>query len=289
VVVVVPPLMERQRGFGGGVATVCRLAARIGAAVEVFGEEHGLKTLQGIAAAERARVDAGWVPYDDWEDILNILARHLVAEDMLVLLSPRSGQLAWDRTVERLPAQLARRFPSHNAVLVYPPDPDADGEGMASARSEPRDDAFPDDGIFARAATDALTQGAGTVGAAIATLVRRRFGDGPLAQHVVRALEKNEAVELAEGVWLLHAHVEGLAEAALLLAAGRFEHPGRPPARIVALLASPLDSPPERHLRLLAAFARIAQDETRIARLAAAADAASLRAALRGDPVTPHQ
>lgn len=288
VVVVVPPFMERQREISSGLNTVCRLAGRIGAAVEVFGDGRGLKILQAAATTERLRIDAGWVPYDDWEDILNILARHLAEKDMVVLISPRSGQLAWDRTVERLPSQLASRFASHNAVVVYPPDPDAgSGSGgyvLPAARPEGLDETFPIDLILAHAATDALTAGTGSVDATITTLARRRFGDGPVAQRVIQALKRNEAVELTSGVWLLHAHVEGVSEAALLLAAGLFQHPAnQPPARIVALLVSPLDSPPEQHLHLLATFARLTQDATRVARIAAARDAASLHEALRAE------
>ncbi len=283
VVVVVPPLMELQRDVGSGLRTVTRLATRIGATVEVFSGEHGRQTLQAAAAAEKTKVIGGWARYDNWEDILGILERFVATEDMLVLVSPRSGQLAWDKSVERLPSLLARRFPAHNAVVVYPPDPDdpARGDESLTLQSEDREAESDLERAWACCAADALTGGSGPVQGVIAATVRRRFGGAGDAERVVRALLNNEAVEIAPGVLLLHAHIEGLDEAALLLASGRFEQAGGPPARVIVLLASPLGSPPEEHLRLLAAIARLAQDEARVARLATARDSTELRDALR--------
>jgi len=281
VVVVVPPLMERHDGAGSALRMVVRLASRIGATVHVWVCEQGKQPLQAIAAAEKIRVDGAWVAYDDWNDILGSLARHTTDADMLILIGPRNGQLAWSRSVERLPSLLARQFTAHNAAVIYPPDVDDEpaDAGPPAHRKEERM-AFDLKRIWQRCASDALTAGSGSVSTVIAALVRRRFGDGHEAERVVRALTGNEAVEVVPGVLLLHAHIDQFEEAALLLATGHFEHADGTPIRVVLLLASPLDSPPEQHLRLLAAIAHLAQNKQRLDRIATAGDPAILQAVL---------
>jgi len=282
VVALAPPLMERQEGVGGALLVLTRLAARIGAGVEVFVCEHGKRDLQAAAATEKARVDGGWVAYDDWDDILGILARHVAADDMLVMISPRRGQLAWDKSVERMPSLLARRFTAHSAAVIYPPEPDGAGAGTAfpAQRTEDREE-DDSEGMLQRCAADAILAGSGTVQAAVAALVRRRYDAGKTAERVTRALARNEAVEVAAGVLLLHAHVDGLDAAAVLLASGRFTRADGLPASVLVVIVSPLDSPPERHLRLLASVARLAQSGERLARIATIRDAAALRDLLR--------
>ena len=57
--------------------------------------------------------------FSSWDDFL-ILGRDIQAEDIIVLVSARSGSVSYNNTLPTLPVKLEKYFTDKSRIVVYP-------------------------------------------------------------------------------------------------------------------------------------------------------------------------
>lgn len=278
--VVVPLLVERQEGIEEGLQSLCTIALKAGTAMTVLVAESGFDALRAALGRVGGKVEPSVATYRQWDGVVPAIRRDLGEGDLLAVVAARRSQAAWDHALERFPSLLARLFPEHNLVVVFPPSSAADGDAATGTADEGRARSLRER-MVDRCAETALLAWSGALPDAVGQLLRRALGPTPTAAAVRAALLRDAPVELVPGVLLAHTHASGVGGALVLLATGRVDVPGREtPAKALLCLVSPFSDPPERHLAILAELVRQVQDPVRMAAVAAAETPEALRSAI---------
>ncbi|NJL31471.1 MAG: universal stress protein [Phycisphaerales bacterium] len=128
IVLLLPPLAEREAGFDMVQKSLRHLADQIGASLLVLVPERGLTQVRKVMTAGtglKPRLQA----YASWEDVREELTKCTKPDDLLVLLSAREGRLSWNGDLPKLPHEMVEQFPHTSCMVIYPSEPTPAGEG----------------------------------------------------------------------------------------------------------------------------------------------------------------
>jgi Kef-type K+ transport system membrane component KefB len=119
-VLILPPYIDRSRGFFDAVRTLKLAANRLG--VEILGLTVGEETgpYREALEAVKPEVPITLDPIAGWEAFPARLKTKVREGDLVVALSARRGTVAWDRELDRLPRRLADLVGGESLLVVYP-------------------------------------------------------------------------------------------------------------------------------------------------------------------------
>lgn len=120
VVLAVPPFSTRQPGFFNAVTEIWTLCQQLGVQLHVITPRDGHQALQSAFNRVKPAVTANWIDIPTWDHMLPELQQKATPEDLIILMAARSGSIAWGPDLDRLPRQLAQRFPTNSFMVVYP-------------------------------------------------------------------------------------------------------------------------------------------------------------------------
>jgi Kef-type K+ transport system membrane component KefB len=120
VIVALPPLASLEAGFPEAMRSVKLLAGQLGGSCLFVSGQESEAHLREKAESVSPVLDATWTTLDDWDDLENWLLMNRMADDLLVLISSRSGAVSWRPTLNRLPQKLAGSLTDLCLVVVYP-------------------------------------------------------------------------------------------------------------------------------------------------------------------------
>jgi Kef-type K+ transport system membrane component KefB/mannitol/fructose-specific phosphotransferase system IIA component (Ntr-type) len=134
IVLIVPPLMNRQKGFSDSLYSVIKLTQMINAKLIICADELSRQGIEPIVAKKKLTLQYEFKLVNSWKGIDRLFDTMLSENDMIIQLLARPGQLAWRLSFDRLPHELATRFSRTNLIAVYPPsDPEHEYEdGLSS-------------------------------------------------------------------------------------------------------------------------------------------------------------
>ncbi len=259
IVLVLPPLAERQPGFESIVKATKTLANQAGTALLVLCATETATGAAGFIRRAPPSIPVSFQTIRSWKGIRDELVDLTTQTDWLMLMAARKGELAWQPSLDRLPSRLAAEFPDMTLSVFIPPDERWEGQQAAEKTA---DSAY----IFSTFIRDRtmLQMDVETTEEVVQELLGAYFGHRTADTHEVTALlhtiSQEEPVELTEDVVLLHAHVPHVMESVIFL--GVSKNPldislasGAP--HILIILLDPVGQDPARHLQALADIARI--------------------------------
>ncbi|MCA1808486.1 MAG: cation:proton antiporter, partial [Lentisphaerae bacterium] len=218
-VVVLPPLIERQPGFEETMRAVKLMAQRLGARVLVVTSIGVPEGFDRKLAELRPVVPMGFEPLAQTADLPATLKRRRLEGDVFALLQVRRGRLAWQPALDRLPGRVVQELPDVDLLSIYLPemrwmeqdDQDTPTDQWRMLRDIPPAQArFDLDGMELLPALHALLSAAFAQRPDVMAAVARRLS-------VIAA----QPVELAAGMVLLHTHLEGIAGPLFFLGVNR--------------------------------------------------------------------
>ncbi|WP_205504575.1 cation:proton antiporter [Rufibacter psychrotolerans] len=119
-VVVAPPLSEREAGFPFWVNTLLQLAKGAGARIRLLGATSTLTTLESyLDNQERFTVHITYELFDDWDKFPD-LAREVTKHDLFTVVLGRPHTVSYRPEFNVVPRYLARYFEDVSCVLLYP-------------------------------------------------------------------------------------------------------------------------------------------------------------------------
>ncbi len=258
-VLVLPPLCERQVGFERLISTVKTLAYQASTSLHVIATATTLQSGRTFIETSRPGVPIVFETLPAWGEARGMLADAVRSGDWVLLAAARKGEIAWQPSLERLPRQLAAAIPDRNLTIAVPATEPWDSVQVSEMVTEPSQviSGFaPDRSEFGMQTSDTKE--------AVAKLLSRYFGEHSVSASAIAELlhtiSQEEPVELVSDVALLHAHVPFVADTVVFLGVTR--HPldiplptGEP--RILIILLDPVGQDPAKHLKALADIARI--------------------------------
>jgi Kef-type K+ transport system membrane component KefB/mannitol/fructose-specific phosphotransferase system IIA component (Ntr-type) len=258
-VVLVPPYADRHAGFEKSIGFIKKLASQAGTGILMLGGSELSDISRRFITGSQPKVPVQFDTIPVWKRVTERLKEVLKDGDWIVLLSSRKGDISWQPSLDRLPGKLLSSCPSFNMSVHYPSSGGWDSRQAAETITvEHRliSGFTPERTLFG--------MDAGGVSDAVATLLAKYFGKRTANTRTVTAIldtiSREEPVELASDVILLHTHLPFVDDSVIFM--GVNKKPLKVPlasggARIVIILLDPVDQDPGRHLKALADIARV--------------------------------
>ncbi|TYL37548.1 cation:proton antiporter [Natronococcus pandeyae] len=117
--VVVPIGADHHEGFYEAVHFVKRIAANLGAELNVLVVEGSGHQFEQLFSLVEEDVTAEFDSISDWGRLLPTLEEETEDDDLIVAISPRRGDVGWHNELEDLPARLAD-MPPESFITIHP-------------------------------------------------------------------------------------------------------------------------------------------------------------------------
>lgn len=115
IVVISPPLAEKEDGFGLWINKVSKLSSELSVPVLHLGHPE----TQEVISGQKKSGNFIFQPFVDWNNPLSC-GDLIKKDDLIILISAHVGYISHIPVMESLPTRLENRFPHHNRIVVYP-------------------------------------------------------------------------------------------------------------------------------------------------------------------------
>lgn len=115
ILVVSPPLAEKEDGFNLWVKKVAALSSELTVPVLHLGHPDTQRIIDDRLGAGKF----SFMPFTDWENPLSC-GDQIKKDDMIILISAHSGYVSYIPVLDNLPTRLERRFPDFSRIVIYP-------------------------------------------------------------------------------------------------------------------------------------------------------------------------
>lgn len=248
-----PPLLERHPGYDSVLYILGQLVTQAKTSVLLLTSSRGRDAAHTRLQQLGYNFEVNHREAQDRQTVMGVFQSEGAATDLLFLGLTRSGQPGWSPSLQKLPRLTALSLPGHNLLSVY------------AARGRVIQDNPPEMPVFSilyGISHAVLHMPEAGIEQAVYRLLDGFYSPekrDELAPVMIQcALE--EAVDLGQGIILVHSHLPSLQEYAVLLGARPqgFSWKGMSvPPRAFFLVLAPRSVDPERHLYILGALARL--------------------------------
>lgn len=115
IVVISPPLAEKEEGFALWVDKIAKLSSELTLPVLHLGHP----STQEVMAGHKGVGNFTFESFIDWDSHL-AFANKIKRNDMIVIVSAHGGCVSHIPALDNLPYRLGRRFPQHSKIAVFP-------------------------------------------------------------------------------------------------------------------------------------------------------------------------
>ncbi len=117
--VVCPPYSEREFGFQGWLEKIMRLSGALTVNTHVYSTQKTFQHIQRYLNENKLSNRIEHISMDKWEDFL-VLAKDFHVNDMIVVVSPRKGNVSYKAEIDVIPNKLSKHFNNFSYIVVYP-------------------------------------------------------------------------------------------------------------------------------------------------------------------------
>lgn len=114
IVVISPPLTEKEDGFSLWIKKVMELSSELSIPILHLGHPETQKII-----SETKNNKFTFEPFTDWDNPL-ICGDLIRKDDIIILISAHSGYISYIPILDNLPTRLESRFPNNSRIVVYP-------------------------------------------------------------------------------------------------------------------------------------------------------------------------
>lgn len=119
IVILVPPLAEKEFGFEVWLQKIIKLARELSIPVMLFGLRATYDAVKLKMEIKKWRGTIGFHSFTDWDDFL-VLSDFVNDDDLMILISARKNAVSYQKFLDHIPSKLEKHFNSNNKILVYP-------------------------------------------------------------------------------------------------------------------------------------------------------------------------
>lgn len=116
IVVVSPPLAEKELGFDIWVNKIVQLSQELTLPVVHIGHP---ETQQIIASNKKLKANFTYKVYDNWADPL-ACGDEIKKDDIFVLVSAHPGYVSHMSVLDNMPTRIEKRFPDISRIVIFP-------------------------------------------------------------------------------------------------------------------------------------------------------------------------
>src|SRR5690554_569202 len=115
IVVISPPLAEKEDGFALWVNKIYKLSAELSVPILHLGHPE----TQKVIIDQKKFGNCTFIPFYNWEDPISC-AEHIKEGDLIILVSAHAGYISHTPILESLPSKLESKFPNYSRIVIYP-------------------------------------------------------------------------------------------------------------------------------------------------------------------------
>lgn len=115
IVVLSPPLAEKEDGFSLWVKKITKLSTELSIPILHLGDPQTYK----VISSHKKPGNIVFKQFTDWDNPMSC-GNEIKENDLIVLISAHQGYISHIPVLESLPTRLENRFPNHNKIVVYP-------------------------------------------------------------------------------------------------------------------------------------------------------------------------
>lgn len=116
IVVVSPPLAEKELGFDVWVNKIVQLSQELTLPVIHFGHP---ETQNLIENQKNLKANFNFKPYDNWSDSMS-WSKEVKEDDILILISANPGYVSHMPILDNMPTRIERKFPEMSRIVIFP-------------------------------------------------------------------------------------------------------------------------------------------------------------------------
>lgn len=116
IVVVSPPLAEREEGFKVWLSKVIKLSQELSAPVVHIGHQ---STQKAISKQNAESAKFKFITFNDWSKPL-AWCNEIKKMDILILVSAHPGYISHESVLDSLPTRIEKKFPNTSRIIIYP-------------------------------------------------------------------------------------------------------------------------------------------------------------------------
>lgn len=280
-IIIIPPLVEREVGFASALRSMKFLSNQIGAPITIHTISDCVKRVMDVNKTIKPDLDIKMQSYPNWNDMMVGIRSRLYSDDLCVLFNVRESAVGWQPGLNKLPRSLANMRPDMNLIVAYPAE-----NKMDSGLVKPILSGHSLHNILEPEYCTLGLEGS-SISQAVHQMMSRFWQDRvdtleDLKSSVLQSVRDHDP-ELTRGVLLLHAHSNSIGNTMLLmgihpegLSLSELDHR----IHVLFILLSPVDRSPQQHLQNLASIARLVRSDDIVNELIRMKDASDLSAFL---------
>ena len=119
ILLIIPPLINRQRGFEDSFNTVVKLANSLSDGITVILEERTKEEMESLLFAVK-NVEIKFKVIVSWKNIEESISEIITESDLIIQINARSWELAWRLEFDKMAVKIANRFNKNNMITLFP-------------------------------------------------------------------------------------------------------------------------------------------------------------------------
>ncbi|MDD3952899.1 MAG: cation:proton antiporter [Lentisphaeria bacterium] len=259
ILLVCPPLCHLLPEVSEAIGVVKTIARQSGAKLRLLLVSDAANEQSRLVKKCRPPVDMTVHELPVWRHVRSAIVKAVSANDWVVVLAARTGQIAWQPMLDRLPKRLIEALPGHNLSFIYPPleapDPHENHEELIVDDEISRIIRL-DQAVF-QVEEGHIRQGLELL---FKPFLQKTGLDARRLIDSLTASAEETPVELLPGLILLHEHCPEVKQSEFFLIT--FQNPLDLPllsthCRLVLVLLDPLEQDPVQHLAALNELAHL--------------------------------
>ncbi len=117
IVVVCPPLAEKENGFATWLSKLTKLAQELSLPMSIHSNEKTKAAIQNWLS--KTAISCSFYNFEDWDDFL-VLTREINSNDILVVVSARRGSVSHNSYLDNIPVKVEKHLPKNTRIIIYP-------------------------------------------------------------------------------------------------------------------------------------------------------------------------
>jgi len=117
--VFIPPLAECEPGFDLWFTKLSKLAQELTIPVQIYCNKASEEAFRSLIKKIKISAMFMFLHFDNWDDFLNTFSR-INQDDLIVLISSRSGSASHLGLLDKLPSKLEKHFSLNSRIVIFP-------------------------------------------------------------------------------------------------------------------------------------------------------------------------
>ena len=259
IVLIIPPLINRQTGFKESIKSVMKMAKELNDKIIIISDEKTRDEIKGEIERDK-KVTVEYKNIESWKNIDSLLSSIVSDNDIIIQTAARQEEIGWRLDFEKLSYKIAEKYRNNNFIIVYP-------YSYPESETEFLEENIGDDSIISKLEKYNymfnIEEKSGEkiiedIFCAKDSCYRRE------SVEELKSVLKTSPIELSHDIVLCHIHTEEVkrAEITFVINKNQFEdRENRLKFKIMIVLLSPRDMEIKKHLEILADIAKLARDK----------------------------